>query len=149
MNTIEMFVIQGELACAVSKGLYQHFIQSQRPTWHGSSQFADACHFLSAIRSYVNNERLLYVESLVGTTGDGPLVAQINERSRAVDELLDDIVMLHVDEPDGSFSIAMGELLSSFEQLVGLMRESLTLMPGRSEETLDVRHLQVLMRSAA
>ncbi len=149
MNTIEMFVIQGELACAASRGLHQHFMQSQSTMWQGSSHFADACHFLSCIRSYINNERQLYVEALIGAVGDGPLVAQINERARAVDELLDDIVMLHVDEPDGSFFRGMSELLSSFEQLVTLMRDSLPSLAGQSEETLDVRHLQVLLRNAA
>lgn len=149
MNTFEMFVIQGELACGAVNGIHRNIMNCRHEFWHGTNYYREACDILTCIRQFLKNELTLFIESLELTAECRLLSAQLTACAVSLDERLDDIVMLHVDEPDGAFASAMETILKLFEQLVGLMRDCLPGLSGLADRTVDVRHLQVIMRNAA
>jgi hypothetical protein len=149
MNTIELFVISGELKCGLVDRSYQHIVRSRRQPWHGPQYFEDACELVTCVRKYLKNELVLFCEAIMLTAKDLSTLAPIDSCARALSELLDDIVMLHADEPDGSFTRGIADITKLFEQLVHLMRESLTIINGLSQPPVDLRQLGVLMLSAA
>jgi hypothetical protein len=149
MNTLEMFVRQGELTYELSRGLCHCIVNSRREPWQGPRYFVDACDLLNCIRGFIENERTLFVEALANAGEQMSLAQKIDSSAHSIGARLDDLVMMHVDEPDGSFARGIAELVQSFESLVRLMRESLQVMRVEGVESLDLRHLQVLLRRAA
>lgn len=90
----------------------------------------------------------MFIEAL-GASKDLSLLEQIVGCTRTLNELLDDTVMMHVDEPDGSFARSIRDVSLSFHQLVRLMRQCLSAMYDITDQSLDLSHLQVVMPSAA
>jgi len=115
----------------------------------GASYFDNAVRLLDRIRDFLDDELVLFREELV-SVGNRTLVSvRLSDSARKLDEMLEDIVMLHVDEPDGSFARSLAQLISTFEAVVQLMRDSLSSWSEGLGEIIDTEHLQMLSREAA
>jgi hypothetical protein len=145
MKPIEFYVMSGELKCDLVDETYQLFLQRLRQPIQSAKLFEDARGLLSCVSKYLENELSLFVEALARTSTDH---SQLSRRAHVLRELLEDIVMLHADEPDGSFLRGLGVIAKAFQQLVSSMRATLHGLSEGNEQKFESTE-RVFMLSAA
>jgi len=149
MDTLQIFVKQGNLTAELCHQLLKRIVKARRQRLFAPCYFADVTKLLIRIRSFLKNERVLFVQALTRTNADRSILTKINNCANSLNELLDDLVMLHVNEPDGSFLLGLSDLTKEFENLVGLMGRNLAFLIEHGSEISDRQALQVLLPQAA
>ncbi|MBY0549736.1 MAG: hypothetical protein K2W95_20850 [Candidatus Obscuribacterales bacterium] len=149
MNNLEMFVISGELKRSLVARSCRTSNASAREPWKVPKHFADSCDLLRCVRTYLDNEFFLFREAAMLTLSDLSILDRIESCASSLDGLLDDIVMLHSDEPDGSFAIGIDVISECFDRLLRMVRDSLALVTQEDAQPSDIKQLQVLMLYAA
>jgi len=149
VDTLQIFVKQGNLTAELCYQLRKRIVNAKHQRLFAPSYFADVTKLLIRIRSFLKNERVIFVEALARTSADRSMLKSINNCANRLSELLDDLVMLHVNEPDGSFLRGLSDLTKEFESLVGLMGGSLAFLIEHNTEISDRQPLQVFLPQAA
>ncbi len=149
LNCLEIIVRQGELAARQNWNIYCHAVSAEAALNGEHKGFAAAVHLLDTINRFLQTERVLFAEALSEHAGNRGIVLRINVHAQHVEDLLEELVMLHVDEPDGAFARGIARLLRAFDELIEIMQQCLSRMSSAELSYLDSRYLGALMRQSA
>ncbi|HMX46036.1 MAG TPA: hypothetical protein PLC15_21680 [Candidatus Obscuribacter sp.] len=145
LNCLEIIVRQGELAARQNWNIYCHALRAEVNATGEHKSFTAAVHLLDTVNRFLQTERTLFVEALSQQNGNRGVVLRITAHAQNVEERLEELVMMHVDEPDGAFTRGIVRLLRSFDELIEVMHESLSRMSAAELSYLDGRYLCALM----
>ncbi len=149
LNCLEIIVKQGELAARQNWNIYCHAENAETTADGEYKGFTAAVHLLDTVNRFLQTERVLFAEALSEQPANRGAVLRINAHAARVEQQLEELVMMHVDEPDGAFTRGIVRLLRSFDELIEVMREALGRMSAAELTYLDGRYLCALMRHSA
>lgn len=146
LNCLEIIVRQGELTAKQNWKIYSRTALVESEDNGEYRGFMAAVHLLDSIRKFLELERILFVDAIADKEESEAVVKRINGRAQYVEDQLDELVMIHVDEPDGSFTRGIVRLLEGFDDLITIMHETLTKMTRGELKVVDGRYLDALVR---
>ncbi|MBI1270814.1 hypothetical protein GC174_10310 [bacterium] len=122
MNDMTYILKRGERLCNTSRQNFSLHLTRKQPY---IKRFTVTVNILDSIRIYIKNEVAMFLEELKLCGAGFASIDSIKRAGKNVTDILEDLFMLHFDEPDGSFLEGFAAIMEAYDNLLSVMRKSL------------------------